>query len=169
MRSNCLQLQVNKYYTFLLLKAIVCVGGDGTFSEVFNGLILRSARENNVDIHDSEVVLPPPGLPIGVIPSGSTDTIAHSLHGTTDIETAAIHIIFGDKSGLDICSVHSSHDLLRLYASVLSYGYLGDVVQDSENFRWMGPQRYDYSGKYYTIYLNAFSILKNKTKQKKIN
>lgn len=35
---------------------------------------------------------------------------------------------------------------MKFYASVLSYGYLGDVLLDSERFRWMGPNRYNYSG-----------------------
>ncbi|KAF7393296.1 hypothetical protein HZH66_009129 [Vespula vulgaris] len=136
------------------LHAIVCIGGDGTFAEVFNGLVLRAAKEQQIDPDDPEARLPSPTLPVGVIPSGSTDTVAYSLHGivlftyvcTTDVQTAAIHIIFGDTTGLDLSSVHSNRSLLRLYASVLSYGYLGDVIRDSEKFRWMGPQRYDYSG-----------------------
>lgn len=128
------------------IQAIACVGGDGTFAEVFNGLVLRTVKDKDIDPNDPDIVLPPPKLPVGVIPSGSTDTVAYSLHGTTDVQTAAIHIIFGDTTGLDLSSVHSNRSLLRLYASVLSYGYLGDVCRDSEKFRWMGPQRYDYSG-----------------------
>ncbi|XP_076634236.1 ceramide kinase isoform X2 [Colletes latitarsis] len=126
--------------------AIVCIGGDGTLAEVINGLVLRTSKDQQIDPNDPDVRLPTPRLPIGVIPSGSTDTVAYSLHGTTDVETAAIHIIFGDSTGLDISSVHNDKAFLRLYASVLSYGYLGDVIRDSEKFRWMGPQRYDYSG-----------------------
>ncbi|XP_006566593.1 ceramide kinase isoform X3 [Apis mellifera] len=126
--------------------AVVCIGGDGTLAEVINGLVLRTSRDRQIDPNNPEANLPTPRLPIGVIPSGSTDTVAYSLHGTTDVQTAAIHIIFGDSAGLDISSVHNDHTLLRLYASMLSYGYLGDVIRDSEKFRWMGPQRYDYSG-----------------------
>ncbi|KOX79352.1 Ceramide kinase [Melipona quadrifasciata] len=129
-------------------RAVVCIGGDGTLAEVINGLVLRASRDRQVDPNNPEADLPTPRLPIGVIPSGSTDTVAYSLHGTTDVQTAAIHIIFGDNTGLDISSVHSDRRLLRLYASMLSYGYLGDVIRDSEKFRWMGPQRYDYSGKF---------------------
>lgn len=108
--------------------------------------MLKTSKEQQIDPNDPDVVLPSPRLPIGVIPSGSTDTVAYSLHGTTDVQTAAIHIIFGDSTGLDISSVHDEQTLLRLYASALSYGYLGDVIRDSEKFRWMGPQRYEYSG-----------------------
>jgi len=27
-----------------------------------------------------------------------------------------------------------------------AYGFFGDVMQDSEKLRWMGPKRYDLSG-----------------------
>ncbi|XP_011299241.1 ceramide kinase [Fopius arisanus] len=127
-------------------QGIICIGGDGTFAEVFNGLVLRTAKDLQIDSNDSNVLLPQPIIPVGVIPSGSTDTLAYSLHGTTDVQTSVIHIIFGDTTGLDLSSVHGNHKLHRLYASVLSYGYLGDVIKESEKFRWMGPQRYDYSG-----------------------
>lgn len=110
-------------------------------------MVLRAAKDQGIDLNDSNVRLPTPTLPVGVIPSGSTDTVAYSLHGTTDVQTAAIHIIFGETVGLDLSSVHSNEALLKLYASIVSYGYLGDVIRDSEKFRWMGPQRYDYSGK----------------------
>lgn len=99
--------------------------------------------------------LPKPSLPIGIIPAGSTDTVAYCLNGTTDIKTSIIHIILGQSSGLDISSVYRNGSgendgrqpqLLKLYASVMSYGFLGDVTMDSENYRWMGPKRYDYSG-----------------------
>lgn len=128
------------------INAVICIGGDGTFAEVFNGLVLRAAKDEEIDPNDANASLPVPKMPVGVIPGGSTNTVAYSLHGTTDVQTAAIHIIFGDTAGLDISSVHSNNSLLRLYASVVSYGYLGDVIRDSEKFRWMGPQRYDYSG-----------------------
>ncbi|XP_014212641.1 ceramide kinase [Copidosoma floridanum] len=127
-------------------QAAVSVGGDGTFAELFNGMIMRTARDQRIELNDINVKLPRPALPLGVIPSGSTDTLAYSLHGTTDVGTAVMHIIFGDMTGLDVSSVHNDQSLLRIYASILSYGYLGDVVRDSEKFRWMGPQRYDYSG-----------------------
>ncbi|XP_066997111.2 ceramide kinase [Anabrus simplex] len=128
------------------IDAVACIGGDGTFSEVFNGLILRTARDLGIDHNDPEARLPTPALKVGVIPGGSTDTMAYCFHGTTDIQTAVLHIVLGDSRGLDLCSVHSNATLLRYYSSVISYGYLGDVVRDSEKFRWMGPRRYDYSG-----------------------
>lgn len=133
-------------FSFDNFDGIACVGGDGTFSEVFNGLVLRTAKDGGVDPNDPEARIPAPSLRLGVIPGGSTDTMAYCFHGTTDIPTAVLQIILGDSRGLDLCSVHSNAQLLRYYSSVISYGYLGDVLRESEKFRWMGPKRYEYSG-----------------------
>lgn len=133
-------------YNLELFDSIACVGGDGTLSELFNGLVLRQSKSDGVNYDDMKSVLPRPKFTVGVIPGGSTDTVAYCLHGTTDPTTAVFHIIYGDTVGLDLVSVYNERNLLKLYASVLSYGYLGDVAFSSEKYRWMGPQRYNYSG-----------------------
>lgn len=127
---------------------IACCGGDGTFSELFNGLIYRdilsdhSNESAKVDVNN----IPRPSKPLGIIPAGSTDTIAYCLHGTTDIKTCIIHIVLGQTTGLDISSVSNDKGIIKFYASVMSYGYLGDLLYESESLRWLGPRRYEYSG-----------------------
>lgn len=86
--------------------------------------------------------------PLGIIPAGSTDTVAYCLNGTCDVRTIVLNIVLGQVNGLDLSSVSNQNGLLKFYASVMSYGFLGDVAVESEKFRWMGPKRYDYSGIY---------------------
>ncbi|KAL8247903.1 hypothetical protein R6Q59_009119 [Mikania micrantha] len=35
---------------------------------------------------------------------------------------------------------------VRYAASFAGYGFYGDVITESEKYRWMGPKRYDYAG-----------------------
>ena len=127
---------------------IISAGGDGTFSELFNGLIYRDILQGHPDEPSKIDVdnIPKLTKPLGIIPAGSTDTIAYCLHGTTDIKTCIIHIVLGQTTGLDLSSVSNDKGIIKFYASVMSYGYLGDLLFESENLRWLGPKRYDYSG-----------------------
>lgn len=92
--------------------------------------------------------------PIGIIPAGSTDTVAYCLNGTCDVRTIVLNIALGMVNGLDLSSVSNQNGLLKFYASIISYGFLGDVAIESEKFRWMGPKRYDYSGNINNNYPN---------------
>lgn len=139
-RDCILTLNLNVY------DAIVCVGGDGTFAEAFNGLVLKECRKNGVDVDDIGADIPKPQLPVGIVPAGSTNTIAYCMHGTSDVTTSVLQVIFGGRLGLDLASVYNEQKLLKLYGSVISYGYLGDVVLESEKYRWMGPKRYEFTG-----------------------
>ncbi|XP_071260684.1 ceramide kinase-like isoform X2 [Salvelinus alpinus] len=100
---------------------VVCVGGDGMFSEIVHGLVSRTQRDNGVDQNSPEEKLVPCSLRIGIIPAG-------------------------DSQPMDVCSVHHNNTFLRYSISLLGYGFYGDVLADSERKRWMGPARYDFSG-----------------------
>lgn len=154
---------------------IVCIGGDGTFSEVFNGIIFRALEKmgnNRLQLYfiscqstmytlqlclfvflllgfdgiNDLNAIPEIDMPIGIIPAGSTDTVAYCLNGTCDIRTTVLNIVLGQVNGMDLASVSNQNGLMKFYASVMSYGFLGDVAIESEKFRWMGPKRYEYSG-----------------------
>lgn len=125
---------------------VVCVGGDGMFSEIMHGLVSRTQCDKGVDENSMEETLVPCGLRIGIIPAGSTDCVCYATVGSNDPVTSALHIVVGDSQPMDICSVHNNDTFLRYSVSLLGYGFYGDVLTDSERKRWMGPARYDISG-----------------------
>ncbi|XP_076008156.1 ceramide kinase [Genypterus blacodes] len=125
---------------------VVCVGGDGMFSEILHGLVSRTQTDHGVDQNQPEADLVACPLRIGIIPAGSTDCICFATVGTNDPVTSALHIIVGDSQPMDVCSVHHNNTFLRYSVSLLGYGFYGDVLTDSERNRWLGPARYDLSG-----------------------
>ena len=74
-------------------RAVVCVGGDGTLAEVFNGLMTRPDATRAQS------------FPVGVVPAGSGNAIARSLaHRVAqpcDTATAALAIARGHLVSLD--------------------------------------------------------------------
>ncbi|XP_051916301.1 ceramide kinase-like isoform X1 [Hippocampus zosterae] len=125
---------------------VVCVGGDGMFSELVHGLVWRTQKDGGVDVDGPQRTLIACSLRIGIIPAGSTDCICFATVGTNDPVTSALHIIVGDSQPMDVSSVHRDDTFLRYSVSLLGYGFYGDVLTDSERKRWMGPARYDLAG-----------------------
>ncbi|XP_050223739.1 ceramide kinase isoform X2 [Mercurialis annua] len=90
----------------------------------------------------------------GIIPAGSTDAIVMCTTGTRDPITSALHIVLGKRVHLDIAQVvrwktsstSVTEPYVRYAASFAGYGFYGDVITESEKYRWMGPKRYDYAG-----------------------
>lgn len=80
---------------------IVCRGGDGTFSEMLNGLMQLESRP-----------------PIGFIPSGTTNELASTLGIPTNIRIAAENIFGNDASSNDIGLFNNS----RYFTYVASFG-----------------------------------------------
>uniref|UniRef100_A0A8C4Z903 Zgc:158263 n=1 Tax=Gadus morhua TaxID=8049 RepID=A0A8C4Z903_GADMO len=134
---------------------VVCVGGDGMFSEIMHGMIGRTQQEAGLSENDLNVTLQPCHLHIGIIPAGSTDCVCFATVGVNDPVTSALHIIIGDSQPLDVCSAHHPTEPVRYSVSLLGYGFYGDVLAESERHRWMGPLRYDFSGA--MVYLSSRS------------
>ncbi|XP_021364917.1 ceramide kinase-like [Mizuhopecten yessoensis] len=132
-------------YDLSRVDGVICVGGDGMFAELFNGLIDRKNRELGLPQCKDQVPAST-DLRIGIIPAGSTDAVVYTTIGTNDPVTSALHIIVGDSIGLDVAGVYSAEQLIRYNVTMLSYGYYGDMLKDSEKNRWMGPKRYHVSG-----------------------
>ncbi|KAL4656685.1 ceramide kinase-like protein [Arapaima gigas] len=116
---------------------VVCVGGDGSVAEVVHGLLLRAQMDAG---RDTDSIFTPvrAALPLGVIPAGSTDTVACSVHGIRHPATAAMHIILGHRQAVDTCSFSSLGRLLR-FGFCAMYGFGGRTLALAERHRWMPP------------------------------
>lgn len=79
---------------------VVCIGGDGTYTEVAAGVIASGA-----------------GTPIGYIPAGSTNDFANSLKLSHDIMTAAKDILSGSPRNYDMCRFGD-----RYFSYIASFG-----------------------------------------------
>ncbi|OCT63676.1 ceramide kinase-like protein [Xenopus laevis] len=114
---------------------IVCVGGDGSASEVAHGLLLRAQIDAG---KNTNTIFTPvrASLPLGIIPAGSTNVLAYSLHGTKHAGTAALHIIMGNIQPVDTCTFSSNNKLLRFGFSAM-VGFGGRTLALAEKHRWM--------------------------------
>ncbi|CAL0301761.1 unnamed protein product [Lupinus luteus] len=103
---------------------------------------------------DPEFPVPNERFRFGIIPSGSTDAIVMCTTGVRDPITSALQIVLGKRVQLDIAQVvrwkttptSAVEPYVRYAASFSGYGFYGDVITESEKYRWMGPKRYDYAG-----------------------
>ena len=66
--------------------SVVCVGGDGMFSEIMHGMIGRTQQEAGLSENDLNVTLQPCHLHIGIIPAGNVVHIKHLFTRTLTIQ-----------------------------------------------------------------------------------
>lgn len=113
--------------------SLVVVSGDGVLHEVINGLLSRPdwdrARKKS----------------IGIVPAGSGNAIAASL-GIISQFVATLTVIRGETSKLDIFSL-SQLNRPKIYSMLsFSWGMMADADIESDNYRWLGPLRFDVAG-----------------------
>uniref|UniRef100_A0A1I7XRL2 SHSP domain-containing protein n=1 Tax=Heterorhabditis bacteriophora TaxID=37862 RepID=A0A1I7XRL2_HETBA len=101
-------------------------------------------NRTNIDNPNSAHLITP-HIRFGIIGAGSANSIVSTVHETDDYATAAVHIAIGSECNVDVCTVHQDSHLLRISANAISYGWLGDVLRDSERYRCLGPIRYQWS------------------------
>ncbi|KAF4026331.1 hypothetical protein G4228_018512 [Cervus hanglu yarkandensis] len=107
---------------------VVCVGGDGSASEVAHALLLRAQKNAGLE---TDSILTPVGaqLPLGVIPAGKG--------GPMDLPR---HI-----QPVDVCTFSTIGKFLRFGFSAM-FGFGGRALAVAENHRWMSPnQRMDFA------------------------
>ncbi|XP_053327920.1 ceramide kinase-like protein [Spea bombifrons] len=123
---------------------VVCVGGDGSASEVAHGLLLRAQMDAGKNTNSNFTPVRAP-LPLGIISAGTTNILAYSLHGIRHPVTAALHIIMGNIQPVDVCTFSSNNKLLRFGFSSM-FGFGGKTLSLAEKHRWMPPnQRRDFA------------------------
>ncbi len=143
---------------------LICVGGDGMFAELCHGLLLRTAHDEQLNIDNPHVNIIRPKLRIGIIPAGSTDAVVFGTTGLNDPVTSALQIIVGESLLIDITTVkngeeflfhlfiylfiqvHNENGFVRFMATMLAYGFFGDIIHQSDQWRCLGPLRYDLAG-----------------------
>nr|XP_055164519.1 ceramide kinase-like protein isoform X3 [Nyctereutes procyonoides] len=77
--------------------------------------------------------------------AGSTNVLAHSLHGIPHVVTATLHIIMGHVQPVDVCTFSTTGKLLRFGFSAM-FGFGGRTLALAEKHRWMSPnQRRDFA------------------------
>ncbi|XP_061348924.1 ceramide kinase isoform X2 [Gastrolobium bilobum] len=112
------------------------------------------SRISNPKDKAPEFPVPNEWFRFGIIPAGSTDAIVICTTGARDPITSALQIVLGKRVHLDIAQVvrwkttprSKVEPNVRYAASFSGYGFYGDVITESEKYRWMGPKRYDYAG-----------------------
>ncbi|XP_064420108.1 ceramide kinase-like protein [Latimeria chalumnae] len=126
------------------VEGVVCVGGDGSASEVAHGLLLRAQMDAGRDTDSIFTPVRAP-LPLGIIPAGSTNILAYSVLGIKHPVTAAMHIILGRLQPVDVCTFSSHSQLLRFGFSAM-FGFGGRTLALAEKHRWMpSNQRRDFA------------------------
>ena len=67
------------------------------------------------------------------------------LVGTLDVDIFCL-LYTGGSIGVDVSALYKEDDFLKYSITMTSYGFYGDLLEDSERRRWMGSLRYVFSG-----------------------
>ncbi|NXL90045.1 CERKL protein, partial [Alectura lathami] len=137
-------LSVLKECDLQAFDGVVCVGGDGSVSEVAHGLLLKA----QIDAGKGTDCVPAPvraPVPLGVIPAGTVNILAYTLYGIKHAVTATLHIVMGHTQPVDVCTFSTPSKLLRFGFSAM-FGFGARTLALAEKHRWMpSNQRKDFA------------------------
>ncbi len=105
-----------------------------------------SNNSNSIASEISKKAVISSSLRVGHIPAGSTDAVACTLNGTRNAFSAAMRIALGDQVPLDVLRIDAADGTTEFATCMASYGFMGDLMSESEALRWMGPLRYELVG-----------------------
>ncbi|KAI5251981.1 sphingoid long chain base kinase 4 [Aureobasidium subglaciale] len=109
---------------------IACASGDGLPHEVFNGLAQQAKPRRALR-----------KIAVVQLPCGSGNAMSFNLNGTDSPSFAALAIVKGVRTPLDLMAVTQGENM---YWSFLSQavGIIADCDLGTENMRWMGSARF---------------------------
>ncbi|KEY69842.1 hypothetical protein S7711_08982 [Stachybotrys chartarum IBT 7711] len=110
---------------------IIACSGDGTVHEIFNGLGKRP---------DARTALAK--VAVSHVPCGSGNAMACNLYGSRYPSVAALGIIKGVVTPMDLASVTQGSQRFLSFLSQ-SVGIVAESDLGTENMRWMGATRFD--------------------------
>ena len=135
--------KIIKRYDLQDIDCICIIGGDGSFHEAVNGLMLREDKLKK---------------PLGIIPAGSGNSLSRDLNILNPSDSIRA-IINGKTTTMDIGKIDSNDDIIYSF-NITGWGMVANIGIKAENYRWLGTSRY-------TI-LSLFEILSKNTSFAKI-
>ena len=111
---------------------IVTCSGDGIPHEVFNGL----ARRPDAGYALSKIA-------IAHVPCGGGNALAVNLYGTDKPTVAALAILKGERTRLDLASITQGGKRTVSFLSQ-ALGVIAEIGRATEHLRWMGESRLTY-------------------------
>ena len=111
---------------------IIIIGGDGTFNEVINGIMLNNNKPT-----------------IGFFPGGTGNAMMHDLNGTTYNKALDI-VLSNQKKKIDVMKL-DLNKRTEYSINIVGWGMAADINILSEKLRFLGPPRYTISSIYYIL------------------
>ncbi|CAH1789548.1 unnamed protein product [Owenia fusiformis] len=118
---------------------IICVGGDGTVNKLVNGLLNKTQQNHGIDVKPTTNPAKPM-IPIGIVPTGSSNNIAHSVLGTDDPVSAVLHIVLGHKCPVDVCSTYHN-EKFHSWGFNFQYGFGGNILVFANRYSKLGQRK----------------------------
>ena len=110
---------------------VACCSGDGTPHEVFNGLAKQ--------LHPRKALAK---VAVVQLPCGSGNAMSMNLSGTDSPSLAALAVVKGIRTPIDLASVTYGNQRLLSFLSQ-SIGVVAESDLATENMRWLGARRFD--------------------------
>lgn len=113
-----------------VVDVVACASGDGLPHEVFNGLARRSDARRALK-----------KVAVTQIPCGTGNAMSLNLNGTDSPSLAALAIVKGVRSPLDLVAITQGNNRLYSFLSQ-AVGIVAESDLGTESLRWMGPFRF---------------------------